>query len=200
MGRKSLKEARQKEIIEAFYNVSKREGLENASIAKVAKEIDVNPSLIIHYFKSKNELIFGLISFILDSYKFIYSDEDNQLDSKSKLIKVVDNLFSREWNSLFDDGVFYSSFSLVFRDKKIKTAFKELHKHLRVLLSEVIEDAKKDGHINIENSEITSDLIFIMVEGAYYYLSMFENNDVYYEKLRQYKKSAFDVLNMNTAI
>jgi hypothetical protein len=36
MGRKSLKPLRQKAIIKAFYKVAKKEGLENASIAKVA--------------------------------------------------------------------------------------------------------------------------------------------------------------------
>lgn len=196
MGRKSLKKTRQKEIINAFYNVSKREGLENASIAKVAKEIGVNPSLIIHYFKSKDQLIFGLINYILESYRFIYLAEDEQLNSKDKLIKVIDNLFSREWNALFDDGVFYSCFSLIFRNQRIKAEFKELHNNLRFLLSEVIEAARIEGHLNIENSKQTSDLIFIMVEGAYYYLSLLENNEAYTLKLLQYKKAAFDILNI----
>lgn len=200
MGRKSLKKTRQKEIISAFYNVSKREGLENASIAKVGKEMGVNPSLIIHYFTSKNDLIFGLINYILESYKFIYLSEDEQLNSKDKLIKVVDNLFSREWNSLFDDGVFYSCFSLIFRDQKIRTEFKNLHDYLRHLLSELIEEAKIDGYVDIDDSNSTSDLIFVIVEGAYYYLSLFEDNDIYTEKLFQYKKAAFNILNINTSV
>ncbi|WOD43884.1 TetR family transcriptional regulator [Hwangdonia lutea] len=200
MGRKSLKKTRQKEIVSAFYNVAKREGLENASIAKVAKEMGVNPSLIIHYFTSKEELIFGLINFILESYRFIYLAEEEQLNSRERLIKVVDNLFSREWNALFDDGVFYSCFSLIFRSQRIKTEFKELHNHLRQLLSEVIEAAKKDGHLLIENSKQTADLIFIMVEGVYYYLSLFDDETVYNEKLVEYKKAAFDILKLNTTV
>ena len=56
MGRKSLKETRQKEIVKAFYSVAKREGLEKTSIAKVAENMKINPSLVIHYFKSKQEL------------------------------------------------------------------------------------------------------------------------------------------------
>ncbi len=50
MGRKSIKESRQKEIIEAFYTIAKKEGLENASIVKTAALININPSLVIHYF------------------------------------------------------------------------------------------------------------------------------------------------------
>jgi AcrR family transcriptional regulator len=66
MGRKSLKEIRRKEIISAFYNVSIKEGLENSSISKVAKEMDINPSLVMHYFNTKEDLNFGLINFILE--------------------------------------------------------------------------------------------------------------------------------------
>jgi len=196
MGRKSLKVTRQKEIVKAFYEVAKKEGLENASIAKVAKEMGVNPSLIIHYFTSKEELIFGLINFILERYKNIYTAEDAALNSKLKLEKVIDNLFSREWNTLFDDGVFYSCFSLIFRNEKIKNSYKTLHDHLRSLLSDVITDAKKDGYTQIESPEKTADLIFIMVEGAYYYLSLFEDNETYREKLNYYKDSTFKLLEL----
>ena len=66
MGRKSLKNTRQKEIIEAFYTVAKQEGLENTSFAKVAKLMGINTSLILHYFESKETLLFGLINYILD--------------------------------------------------------------------------------------------------------------------------------------
>ena len=72
MGRKSLKGPRQKEIIKAFYKVAKKEGLENASIAKTAELININPSLVVHYFKSKDYLVYGLIEYILDKYLLIY--------------------------------------------------------------------------------------------------------------------------------
>jgi len=166
-------------IWEDFYKVSRNEGLENASIAKVAKEMGINPSLIIHYFTSKDELIFGLINYILESYKLIYTPNNTQLDSKTKLIEIINNLFSREWNKLFDDGVFYSCFSLIFRIETVKDAYRELHEYLRTLLSEVIIEAHNDGHIQVENSKDTADLIFIMVEGAYYYLSLYEDNSTY---------------------
>ena len=86
MGRKSLKEVRQKEIIESFYNVAQKEGLENASLAKVAKKMGVNTSLVLHYFESKEALIFGLINFILEGYKSMYITEENKNENKSKLI------------------------------------------------------------------------------------------------------------------
>lgn len=195
MGRKSLKTIRQKEIIEAFYSVAKEEGLENASVAKVAKKMDINTSLILHYFKSKNELLFGLINYILERYKSLYTD-NNTGDSEINLKKTIDNLFSRDWNDLIDDGVFYSCFALIFRDAKIKKAFKELHDSLRLYLSDVIADAKKDNIIEVQDPKETAELIFVLVEGSYYYLSLFETGcSEYYKKVQCYKNAALEILN-----
>ena len=194
MGRKSLKKIRQKEIIEAFYKVAQKEGLENASLAKVANEMDVNPSLVLHYFGAKEELLFGLIRFIMKRYKFLYTSENNKGDNGSKLKNIINNLFSREWNDLVDDGVFYSCFSIVFRSEKIKAAYKDLHENLRFLLAEAIEEAKNNGETEVECSKEAADLIFILVEGSYYYLSLYEMDKDYHKKLHKYKNAAFDIL------
>lgn len=200
MGRKSLKEVRQKEIIGAFYKVAQREGLENASLAKVAHEMGVNTSLVLHYFDSKDDLIFGLISYILERYRSIYISVNDEQGSGSKLMRLIDNLFSREWNELVDDGVFYSSFALIFRNQKIKHAFRDLHENLRLLLAEAIEEARVNGEITITDAKKTADLIFVFVEGAYYYLSLYETDDVYFDKLAEYKKGAIALLNLNKKI
>ncbi|QOD60706.1 TetR family transcriptional regulator [Polaribacter haliotis] len=196
MGRKSLKDIRQKEIIEAFYVVAQKEGLENASLAKVAKEMGVNTSLVLHYFNSKDDLIFGLINYILERYHQIYLSASCIEKGESRILRLVDNLFSREWNELIDDSVFYSSFALIFRNKKIKTAYRELHDNLRLLLSKVIEEAKINGEVNIQDAKKTADLIFIIVEGAYYYLSLYDIDEDYLVKLNHYKKTALDLLKL----
>lgn len=200
MGRKSLKKERQLEIIETFYQVAQQEGLENTSLAKVAKQMNVNTSLVLHYFESKDALMFQLINFILERYKKLYTEEYNGHKKGSRLINTINILFSREWNELVDDGVFYSCFALIFRDEKIKKAYKELHDYLRLLLTEVIEEAKNCGEIDVEDPKETADLIFIMVEGTYYYLSLFEPNDEFYIKLDRYKQAAFEMVQIKAGI
>ncbi|MCG2461482.1 TetR/AcrR family transcriptional regulator C-terminal domain-containing protein [Flavobacteriaceae bacterium F89] len=197
MGRKSLKGIRQKEIVEAFYKVARREGLEHASLAKVAGEMGINPSLVSHYFGSKNALIFGLIEFILASYKNFYTLDYGEPEYGSRLRNIIENLFSREWDKLIDDEVFYDCFTLVFRNENIKTAYKELHEHLRKWLTEAIEEAKRKGEVHVDDPESAADLIFILVEGSYYYLSMFDIGDEYFEKQNRYKHAALDILKFN---
>lgn len=196
MGRKSLKGARQKEIIKAFYKVAKKEGLENASIAKAAELIDINPSLVVHYFKSKDHLVYGLIEYILDKWLLIYkvTAEDAE-DPKSTLLKVIDNIFSSKWNTLFDDSVSYSCYALAFRDKTIKSKYKELLDTLRQRLQELITECNNRKVLHVKDPALTADLIFVMVDGAYYYLSLVGDKKEYQEKLERYKKQALLLLN-----
>jgi AcrR family transcriptional regulator len=190
MGRISLKDTRQKEIILAFYTVAKKIGLENASIAKVADHMDINPSLIVHYFKTREALFSGLIDFILEQYSGIYKTNGQDYTHSRELKQLIDNLFSRKWNKLFDDSVFYSCYALVYRDKKIRSAFKALHESLRKLLTDALQKANKNGVINIRNEKETVEIIFALMEGAYYYLGMVDSKTDYTRKLNMLKKHA----------
>jgi AcrR family transcriptional regulator len=195
MGRKNLREPRQKEIIQAFYKLAKKEGLEIASIAKTAEIINVNPSLIMHYFKTKNYLVYGLIEFILDKYLLIYRLNNIKTDDpKIVLNKIIDNIFSKKWNTLFDDGVSYSCYSLTFRNKIIRHKYKILLDTLRKSLEEAIIACNKAKLLSVKNPATTADLIFVLVDGAYYYLSLVDNKEEYSKKLNQYKKQAVKLL------
>jgi AcrR family transcriptional regulator len=199
MGRKSLKPVRQKAIIKAFYKVARKEGLENASIAKVASVLDVNPSLVIHYFETKQDLIHGLIEYILERYRLIYNPENGTLNPKERLQKIIRNLFSRKWDKLFDDGVFYSSFSLIFRDKTLKAHYKNLHDHLREMLTDTLREAKENDVIELADVEKTADLIFIFIEGAYYYLSMVSDKNEYERRIELYQQTVLSMLKFHSS-
>lgn len=198
MGRKSLKAVRQKEIIKVFYKVAKKEGLENASIAKTAKAMDINPSLIMHYFSTKEDLIYGLIDYIMDKYLLIYRvNLSTEKDPKSALLGVIDNIFSKKWNTLFDDGVSYSCFSLTFRDKRIRRKYKLLLDTLRKTLEDLIISCNEMEIIEVTDPAHTADLIFVLVDGAYYYLSLVEDKKEYEIRLKQYKHRAIQLLHLN---
>ena len=197
MGRKSLRTDRRKEIINAFYRTAKKQGLHNVSIGKLAAAMDMNPSLIIHYFKTKEELVFGLIEYILDRYKNLYvaRKREGQL-SIEVLHDVLDNLFSRKWNKLVDDDVFYNCFTLVFRNPRIREKYKALHDSLRQMLAEILDQCKEDGYLFTGNTYQTADLIFLFVEGAYYYLSMTDDPEEYEQKMTLYKNQALEILDL----
>jgi AcrR family transcriptional regulator len=201
MGRKSLKEPRQKEIIKAFYKVAKKEGLENASIAKTAESIHINPSLVMHYFKTREHLIYGLIEYILDKYLLIYQiPSEYAAHPRDTLLKVIDNIFSSKWNTLFDDSVSYSCYSLTFRNKIIKGKYKQLLDALRKRLEQLIQDCNNKGALAVDDPAFTADIIFVLVDGAYYYLSLVDDKEEYQRKLMQYKQQAITHLNFVSSV
>src|SRR5882757_884358 len=200
MGRKSLAAPRQKEIIKAFYKVAKREGLENASIAKTAESIGINPSLVMHYFKTKEHLVYGLIEYILDKYLLIYkTPPEISAHPKKALLKVIDNIFSSKWNTLFDDSVSYSCYALAFRNKIIKEKYKNLLDALRQKLELLIVDCRDMGMLTVEDPALIADIIFVLVDGAYYYLSLVKDKQEHEQKLIRYRKQAIAHLNFVSA-
>lgn len=172
MGRKSLKETRRLEIIKVFYQVAKKEGYENTSIAKIAKVMDINPSLIIHYFETKEGLTYELIDHILDRYLLIYTIKNKGKANLADLQATIEMLFSKKWNLLFDDGLFYTFYALAFREKKIKLKYKLILDALRNGLALMIEQCNEQHITNVENPQVAADFIFVLVDGAYFYLSM----------------------------
>ncbi|QIH35614.1 TetR family transcriptional regulator [Sphingobacterium sp. DR205] len=199
MGRKSLKETRQLEIIKIFYKVAKKEGLENTSIAKIAKVMDINPSLIIHYFQTKEELTYALIDYLLDKYLLIYKvGNDINVPPQIALTAVLEDLFSRKWNNLFDDGLFYSCYALAFRDKKVKVMYSNLTDKLRLSLAELIERCKVLNLVEVDDPQRAADLIFALIDGAYFYLSMSTDNKAFNKKITSYKTQAFHLLGLRS--
>lgn len=199
MGRKSLKEARKQEIINVFYQVARKEGYENTSIAKIAKVMDINPSLIIHYFDTKEGMTYALIDHILDRYLSIYSARHKGKANLADLEKTIDMLFSKKWNLLFDDGLFYTFYALAFREKKIKLKYKLILDALRNGLASIIEQCSSQGLVQVENPQVTADYIFVLVDGAYFYLSMESDKKAYVERLAYYKQKAYDALSLSEA-
>lgn len=191
--RKEIRQKRKSEIIEGFYQLAKEVGLENASIAKIGKRLDMPPSLIMHYFPTKGLLIQDLIRYILEHYQLIYKPviEHLNLSRSLDVHDLVERLFSREWNLLFDDGVFYSCYAMIFRDRSIRAAYKDLHLALRKTLEEIL---KQDTVQSQKDATRLAEQIYVVVEGAYYYLAMIDDQAEYQEKLRYFKKQVLDLL------
>lgn len=184
---------RKKEIIEGFYQLSKENGLENTSIAKIGNHLGMPPSLIMHYFPTREILISHLISFILQRLLKIYTPiiQELRVQNYTDPHTFVDRMFSRDWNLLIDDGVFYSCFSLIFRNDRIKKEYRNLHLKLRENLKEILD---QDEKLKLKDTELLAEQIFVVVEGAYYYLSMIDDEELYEKKQLIFKNQVYDLL------
>ncbi len=191
--KEKISTARKRQIVEGFYTLSIVNGLENTSIAKIGKHLDMPPSLIMHYFPTKDLLILSLIDYILEKYLQIYHPIIKELEQNENAdpALIVETLFSRNWNLLFDDGVFYSCFALIFRNDRIKKEYRILHEKLRESLKEILDKSKE---FEDKDTAVLAEQIFVVVEGAYYYLSMFDDEAASSQKVTYFKNQVYDLL------
>ena len=183
MGRKSLSSKRRREIIQSFYRIAKKIGLENTSIAKVAEDMQISNGLVMHYFKTRDELLIGLNEYILERHlNMVNSIEYGMMDNNESLENFITDLFSRKWNKYFDDGVFYSCYALIYRKKDFNTSFRNYLEKLHQVLQEKLLEAKSYGVISNSNISEITEIIFALIDGSYYYLGMFNQKEINYRE------------------
>ena len=88
-------EIRKPEILENYYQILIDEGFEGASIGKIAKRMHIHPSLIIHYFKTKENMTFELVDLLIEKYlapEFL--EFDHITDMEKRFHALIDTLFS----------------------------------------------------------------------------------------------------------
>lgn len=178
MGRKSLGAIRRLEIIQSFYDVAKDIGLENASIAKVAESMGISNGLVMHYFNTKEELLLGLNEYILQQHLNVLMEGNlGTIRTRKDLENLIHNLFSRKWDQYFDDGVFYSCYAMIYRNKAINDSFKQYLLKLHDVLREELNQARTNGIIRNTNIDELTEIIFALIDGSYYYMGMFDQSD-----------------------
>ena len=94
------------------------------------------------------------------------------------------------WLYIIDDGLFYTFYALAFREKTIREKYKTILDSLRLELASMIEQCHTRNLINVPDYQTASDLIFVLVDGAYFYLSLEKDKEVYDQRLEYYKVKA----------
>ncbi|RMG16041.1 MAG: TetR/AcrR family transcriptional regulator [Bacteroidetes bacterium] len=128
MGRKSKANVRRKEILQNFFEVMKEEGIEGTSIAKVALRMEVNPSLLIHYFSSKEEITLAFADYALEKFKSLIPHQLEQIsDARERWNALLDwvcmlhKVNRKEWS------IYYGLLASVTRDAHNRSRMQELH-------------------------------------------------------------------------
>jgi len=176
MGRTSLAPIRKREILEQFYEVLRQEGIERASMIKVANRMGVYPSHVNHYFPTKEQLISELVEFLIERYEKDFSASlYSTAAGVQRLSDLLDALFSLEWAAVVDSRVFYSIYYLSLKNDGIYRSLANMYQRFREHLVRVLEECKAQGLVNSLNSEEEAHNIIAMVEGLDFYSYLFRD-------------------------
>jgi AcrR family transcriptional regulator len=195
MGRKSKATIRRQEILSHFYEVIIEEGLEGASIAKVAKRMDVNPSLLIHYFSTREAMVRDLIAYIVHTYQANllpdFSQEQNPALRWEDVLEVVSQL---NWGRYINEVVFYDCYSLSLRDPEVRALFGSLYQRLVSVLEEEIRCAAAASLIASADPRADAELMVSLLEGAQFFQPMRETPWTALERSRWLRHSLEKIL------
>jgi AcrR family transcriptional regulator len=148
MRREERAKVRRREMLAAYYETLLDEGLQGASVAKIARRIDAPPSLLIHYFGTKEQMTIELVDYLLERFheSFAVSLEGIR-DPLERLRAVVDSLFSVEYHQLLDDRAFYALFYLSLTHPTVRRAFARVYEESLALVEATLAECMDDGAI-----------------------------------------------------
>lgn len=111
MGRPSLRTARRAEIVTAFAKVLSQHGFSGATIAAVAEQAGVAPSLVHHYFADKAELLTSLMTDLVARFRQRTRSFDAETDPLDAYISgslalgaTADAIAARCWVGIFAEA------------------------------------------------------------------------------------------------
>ena len=187
---------RKREILENFHQVLVEEGFEGASIGKIARRMGIHPSLIIHYFSTKEDMIVEFVDYILEKYENTFLKKiENIEDPRERLKAGLDTIFSVDWVSLVDTRAFYACYYLGLRNPKVKTKLQKMYQRFREYLVHVITLYRDEGVIPSADPGKDADLIIALAEGLSFYRNISGGKKKYRELGKYLKQRALSLLN-----
>jgi len=148
MRREEWARIRRREMLAAYYETLLDEGLQGASLAKIAARVQAPPSLLIHYFGTKEQMTIELVDYLLERYHVTYGALfESMADPLERLRAIVDYLFSVEYHQLMDDRAFYALFYVSLTNSTVRRAFARVYEESLRLVESTLVDCMAAGQV-----------------------------------------------------
>ena len=167
-------ETRKPLIIRSFYKTILEEGFEGASIAKVARRIDINPTLVIHYFGNKENMTLELVDFVVEAYSKLFQQMCSGAGPPDERLNLLlRTIWSRQYYEKIQVAGSLSVIGVSFRNKRIQKRIKGLYRLFKNYLVEEIKALHECGVVGDQDFEKTADVLISMVEGSRHFRHFF---------------------------
>lgn len=165
MGRKSLQAVRRSQILDACEEMVLEEGLASASPARLAGRVGLDRTTLHHYFRTRSDLLGGLVERIVDGYLAEVREVQAERGSNADVAEILDFLLSPDFARPHYDRL-VDEFSAASYDdaevrKQLRRLFVTLEEFTVSLLLKAVPDAAP------ERLRETAYTIYALIEGAY---------------------------------
>jgi AcrR family transcriptional regulator len=186
---------RKPEILENFYHVLIKEGFEGASINKIARRMNIHPSLIIHYFKTKENLTIALADYLIEKYEAPgFLELDHIQDPEERFQALIDTIFSFEWSRTIDPGLHFGFYYLSFRNAQIRKAYEKMLRRFRDYLVRELEFYGQKGIVRVNNTRMAADTVVTLMEGLEFHAHFLSDGQPFAEHAGYTKQLVLSML------
>jgi AcrR family transcriptional regulator len=152
MKRSDYSQQRRREMLAAYYETLLAEGLQGASLAKIAKRVEAPPSLLIHYFGTKEQMTIELVDYLLERYHASYGEKlESIANPRERLEAIVEYLFSIDYHQLLDDRAFYACFYLSLTHPDVRHAFASIYEVSLRLVESTLSECMAAGVVSADD-------------------------------------------------
>jgi len=181
--------------MKSCYQVIAEKGLEGATLKQIGKEMGVSPSLLMHYFASKEEMILALVDFMVQKMDKTYFQATRKTKSaKERLALYIDKNFNFEIPQSVEDKVFYGSFYLALGDERIRGSFRRMYDHDHKTIVDLIKDYMQEEGIKILNPDLLAIQLISNIEGFYMYRVVYGDSPELDQAVKSYKETLWKIL------
>ncbi len=168
MGRASLAVERRQQIVEACYRAILKYGIEGSSIVKIAAEAGFAPSLITHYFASKDEMAMEFTRFVLQMYENRYLSELEQIsDPWERLDAALDIMFSEDFMDHDMLRVFHAIIYRSLRNPEVREALQKMYNGYCEVGKQMLLQAAKPGLLTEEAAGRLARMLIAFQDGIH---------------------------------
>ncbi len=169
--RTPVKDRRKELILIAFNHIAKR-GFEGLRVREVAAEAGINNATLHYYFPTKEDLIKGVVDYLIEKFSTSYSFDSAEKASSTAWKDIRAELEDARYNfqGARDQIVVFTELLIrSLRDPAIARIFKKLDESWRGYLAGIIEQGIRQGVFRAElDPTITAVLIMIQIKGFGY--------------------------------
>jgi len=181
-------------ILKAFYEVIETEGFENASVAKVAAKAGVHPSLVIHYFGTKERMVLALVDEVLATYGALFRRLPESGPPRERLERLLELVWSREWHEAASLAVVFSFLSLSQRDPAVMAQVRNLYHRFHRYLLEQVRFFVESGVIAVDDEGAAVEALISLAEGSHYFCPFHVEEGAFDHHRRNMIKAARNIL------
>ena len=165
MGRKNLQEERRTQILDACEEMVLEEGLASATVARLAGRVGLDRTTLHHYFRTRSELLGGIVERIVDGYLAEVREVQAERGSNADVSEVLDFLLSPDFARPHYDRLVDEFSAASYEDaevrKHLRRLFETLEEFTISLLLKAVPNAVPKRVREVAYT------IYALIEGAY---------------------------------